>query len=102
MANLDRYIGANASVSYVTCMSTEQWDALGVVERVEAKNTHSKHAVLIQGISEPSEHFNAEVWFKFLDDSHPNFNEGDSDSIEIAKFFDRAEFLLDPVTGQIL
>ena len=34
MANLDTYIGKNASVSYVTCMSTEQWDALGVVKHI--------------------------------------------------------------------
>jgi hypothetical protein len=102
MANLDSYIGKTASVDYVTCMTSEQWDSLGVVKQIEAQNTHSKHPVLIQGISEPSEHFNAEVWFKFLDDSHPNFNEGDSDSIEIAKFFDRAEFTIDLTTGQTL
>ena len=102
MANLDSYIGKNATVYYVTCMTSEQWDSLGVVKQIESKNVTSKHPVLIQGISEPSEHFNAEVWFKFLDDSHPNFNEGDSDSIEIAKFFDRAEFTLDLATGQIL
>ena len=102
MANLTNYIGKTASVDYVTCMSSEKWDALGVVKQVEAKNVTSKHPVLIEGISEPSEHFNSEVWFRFLDDSHPNFNEGDSDSIEIAKFFDRAEFSIDCITGEII
>jgi hypothetical protein len=55
MANLDSYIGKNATVNYVTCMTSEQWDSLGVVKQIESKNVTSKHPVLIQGISEPSE-----------------------------------------------
>jgi len=80
MANLNKFIGVECTID----------------------NLHSKHPIVIVGISKRTEHFNAEVWFKFLDDSHPNFNEGDSASEETAKFFDRAEFTLDEKTGALI
>ena len=102
MENLNKFIGVECTIDDVHCMSSEEWDTLGVVKQITAKNVHSKHPIVIVGISKRTEHFNAEVWFKFLDDSHPNFNEGDSDSAEIAKFFDRAEFTLDEKTGALI
>ena len=80
MENLNKFIGVECTIDSVD----------------------GKHPIVIVGISKRTEHFNAEVWFKLLDNSHPNFNEGDYGSEEIAKFFDRAEFTLDEKTGALI
>ena len=85
MENLNKFIGVECTI-----------------DSLDKDFITGKHPIVIVGISKRTEHFNAEVWFKLLDNSHPNFNEGDNGSEEIAKFFDRAEFTLDEKTGALI